>query len=98
MAKVLLLSESHEAKTYMHHCPGCGHRHRINTGRPNSLGAIWRFRGTVDNPSFHPSIKISTGERVECHYWITKGNIIYEQDSAHELKGKTVPLPDINYE
>lgn len=32
---------------------------------------------------------------LNCHCFITAGNIIFLPDSTHELKGKTVPLPDV---
>lgn len=69
-------------------------------------GVQWSFNGNVDRPSFTPSMLISTGgwKRPDgsevpkvtlCHYVMTDGVINYCADSAHELKGQAVALPDL---
>jgi len=44
-------------------------------------------------PSFEPSVVVQT--RGTCHYFIRRGEIQFLSDCYHELKGQTVPLPDI---
>ena len=45
----------------------------------------------------HPE-KIMDGQVIpafRCHYWLTAGNLHYDNDSTHALRGQVVPLPDI---
>jgi hypothetical protein len=74
----------------MHWCPGCKARHIINIEKPLPNGAKWTWDGNVDAQTFSPSINIVG----RCHYFIRSGMIEFCGDSAHELAGKTVPLPD----
>lgn len=79
---------------YGHYCPGCKSIHVIYTPR-------WSFDGNVEKPTFSPSIRIFTRaddgipEVTECHYHIRNGVIEFCGDSAHELKGQNVPLPEL---
>jgi hypothetical protein len=79
---------------FLHWCRGCGHGHVYPTPR-------WTFNGNVQNPSFTPSMRIFTPktdeqpEQTICHYFVTDGKIAYCGDSAHELKGQTLPLEPI---
>jgi hypothetical protein len=68
-------------------------------------GLKWSFNGNEERPSFSPSMHIQAGgwkrpdgsevpKRTLCHYVLTDGMINFCADSAHELTGKTVPLPD----
>ena len=90
-----------------HWCPGCNSGHEIDTEAPNASGAMWKFDGNMERPTFSPSInmKINTpdmGKHYQpdigstvCHYFITSGRIIFCGDCTHALKGQTVDLPDI---
>lgn len=95
MAKVVRANAEYESTwygvTYVHYCPGCKHKHRINVEKPNHCGAIWSFNGDMESPTFSPSINIVG----QCHYFIRNGMIEYCSDSKHELAGQIVPLPDI---
>lgn len=75
----------------VHMCPGCGHRHIINLTKPNHCGAIWSWDGNAEKPTFNPSINIVG----ICHYIIHDGMIQFMEDSKHDLRGQTVPLPDL---
>lgn len=75
----------------MHWCPGCKSRHYIDTQEPNGSGAIWRWDGNAEAPTFSPSVNIVG----QCHYFITSGQIQFCGDSQHALAGQTVPFPDI---
>lgn len=95
MPKLLRASAEYEdmwyGVTYIHYCPGCKHKHRINVEKPNEFNAVWQFDGNMESPTFSPSINIVG----QCHYFIRKGMIEFCSDSKHELAGQTVPLPDI---
>lgn len=75
----------------LHWCPGCKSRHMIATEEPFPNGAKWTWDGNVESPTFNPSINISG----RCHYFIRAGQIEFCGDSAHDLAGQTVDLPDI---
>lgn len=89
-------------------CPGCKHNHYIHTKEKNSNGAMWTFNGDFERPTFSPSLHIWYAKTDEncvplvpeqrhtvCHSFITDGMIQILADSDNELKGQTVPLPDI---
>lgn len=91
---------------YGHWCPGCNAQHEIDTEAPNSQGAMWKFDGNLESPTFSPSIhiKVNTPDMEQyqpdvastvCHYFITAGNVVFCGDCTHALAGQTVPLPDI---
>ncbi len=94
---------------YGHWCPGCKSGHEIDTEQKNSSGAIWKFDGNLERPTFAPSINGRWGTFADpnykpdpghdhsgvCHYFITAGKIIYCGDCTHALRGQTVDLPDI---
>lgn len=82
------------------YCPGCDCTHIIPAVKP--LGSVpkhWTWDMNKENPSFQPSMKISTTvkgqERVSCHFILTNGILHFCSDSAHDLAGKNVPLPAI---
>lgn len=74
---------------YLHWCPGCEQMHLINIEQPNRLGAIWKFDGNLESPTFNPSINLGY-----CHYFIHAGNITFCPDCKHQLAGQTIPMPD----
>lgn len=60
----------------------------------------WTFNGDYDKPTFKPSIHIKANPRkgkkiTICHSFITNGSIRYLGDCRHDLKNKTVELPDL---
>lgn len=90
-----------------HWCPGCRTYHRIWVNKLDNK-PVWDWNGNVEDPTFSPSIKISTFipsisgnnfspmiEYVRCHYSISNGIIIYYPDCEHELSGRSILLPDI---
>lgn len=74
-----------------YYCPGCKFLHRVNTIPEEHRGFAWAFNGDFDKPTFTPSVNFPG----KCHHVITDGIIYFCDDSAHELKGQTVPLPEI---
>jgi len=85
---------------YWHWCPACEALHGISVQQKNNSGAVWRFDGNFDRPTFSPSIRCFATEEdgsltILCHYFINSGMIQFCGDNPHELNGQTVPLPDI---
>ncbi len=81
-------------------CPGCKEAHaiRVNAPPPNKG---WTWNGSLESPTFTPSLNatVKYGEpgkpdRV-CHSFIKEGKIQFLGDCTHELKGQTVPLPEL---
>lgn len=77
-------------------CPGCDGAHHVNVSEaPNK--PRWGWNGSLDKPTFTPSIKVSyyEGDTVSgvCHSFVTDGRIQFCGDSTHALAGQTVDLP-----
>lgn len=71
----------------MFHCPGCGDDHPFDLNR-------WEWNGSMDKPTFSPSLMVNLHMPNQCHFWVTNGMILFQGDCHHQLKGKTVELPD----
>lgn len=80
------------------YCPGCRCGHSIRTG--DGPGPRWSFDGNAERPTFSPSVLVSTlakddrPARTLCHLFVRDGRIEFLTDSAHDLAGQTVDLPD----
>ncbi len=81
----------HESEV-MFFCPGCQSGHVVWVNNKNHLGAIWKFNGDFDRPTFEPSILIQSA--IRCHSFVKDGKIQFLSDCTHELAGKTVALQD----
>ena len=83
------------SKQYWFWCPGCDmwHAYRVFAGKKAGKG--WTFNGDVENPTFTPSLKVSLDVGKVCHLHLKAGRLIFLGDCYHELKGKTMDLPDI---
>lgn len=88
-----------------HWCPGCNYGHEINIEAENGEPK-WSFDGNAQAPTFKPSVHIQTNrpnhrhynadaKSSVCHYFITAGKVIFQNDCTHALKGQTVDLPDV---
>ena len=78
---------------YRFFCPGCKMDHTYYVkGRdvPN-----WKFNGNMQNPTFVPSLRVRHGKGQLCHLFMTDGKLNFLNDCTHELKGKTVDIPDL---
>ena len=72
-------------------CPGCGCGHILTiNGRRNLANATWTWNGSLDAPTFTPSVNVVG----YCHSFVRDGAIQYLADCRHSLAGQTVPLPD----
>lgn len=75
-------------------CPGCKFGHGVwVTTTCKSTGARWQWNGSMDAPSFTPSILITEGKLV-CHSHVTDGHIHFGSDCTHELAGQIIPIPE----
>ena len=78
------------------------HTFYIRQPNPNwsRLVPIWKFEGTLEKPTFTPSLKCETDfyfdgktrEKVVCHFYLTKGVFEFCGDCTHELAGQKVPM------
>lgn len=99
MAKVERIAELNETEiSYGFDCPGCGLHHQALVQAQMPGRPIWTFNGSLDRPTFHPSLKVegsNAGVPTICHFFVTDGRIQFLGDCTHSMKGKTVELPDI---
>ena len=65
-------------------CPGCNCAHGFNSR--------WEWNNDFNSPTISPSI-LSIGEK-RCHSFVKNGKIQFLNDCEHELKNKTVELPE----
>lgn len=79
-------------KLYVFHCPGCKYGHPFEVEAPNGEG--WAWNGSLDKPTFKPSLLVAKGTPTQCHSFVTDGRIQFLADSHHELAGQTVDLLD----
>jgi len=78
-------SPSPEHYAWSFWCPGCECEHGVDKR--------WHFNGDLAAPTLMPSIMIKSQGAV-CHSIVRQGRIQFFLDSTHELRGKTVDLPD----
>jgi hypothetical protein len=94
MSKIALLNIKSETITeYVFFCPGCGYAHwvRTNGPRPN-----WQWNGSLETPTFSPSILINpSNPKGRCHSFVENGRIRFLPDCHHKLAGMTVDLPEL---
>ena len=74
-------------------CPGCKYLHQIDSR--------WGFNGSLEKPTFTPSLLLrelkgppGARDQVRCHSFIKEGKIQFLNDCGHDLKGKTVEIPN----
>ena len=79
---------------FLFFCPGCKCHHGVWTTEKNMNKVIWQFNGDLQKPTVSPSILVRWADNV-CHSFIKSGMIEFLSDCTHELKGTTVPLPQI---
>ncbi|HEX9972283.1 MAG TPA: DUF6527 family protein [bacterium] len=91
------LSTIDDRNGFSFQCPGCGCAHFIQTNK--NFKPCWGFNGNIDKPTVSPSILVRSGyidqvPKLICHSFIKDGKIQFLGDCTHELKGKTVDLPE----
>ena len=71
-----------------HWCPGCECLHVIP---PEG----WTRTGPDELPTYAPSfLQYPTHKHGRCHYLIQGGNLVFQPDCAHSLRG-LVAMPDV---
>lgn len=73
-------------------CFGCDGAHSVTED--------WGFNGDIEKPTLVSSVLVtgpSSRPSYRCHSLIKDGYITFLEDCSHELKGKTVLLPDYQY-
>lgn len=91
-AKLHLFVDTADEKMLMFECPGCGCGHWI---RVRGKEPCWQWNGSMDKPTFGPSILVFADEPDRrCHSYVKDGQIEFLSDSYHKLAGSTVDLPN----
>lgn len=58
---------------------------------------IWTFNGSMELPTFSPSLLMCPDEPSRrCHSFVRDGKIQFLDDCFHKLKGQTVEIPDVD--
>lgn len=94
MAKIRKVQQRKNTWQYHFVCPGCNCEHVFDDR--------WQFNQDFDNPTILPSFlqKGFLGFKDEkpfygtCHSFIKNGEIQFLNDCSHNLRGKTVKLPE----
>ena len=79
------------------HCPGCKYGHAVTVnGRPfPSTGATWTWNGSMELPTFAPSLLIFANDPAQrCHSFVREGRIQFLDDCHHTLANQTIEIPD----
>jgi hypothetical protein len=82
---------------YLFQCPGCGFCHQVFVKNVGG-NPVWGWNGSLEKPTFTPSIKTwwdTPTQRHVCHSFVTDGNIQFLEDCTHDLRGRTVELPEV---
>lgn len=86
-----------KAEAYVFACPGCEHDHVyvVKSGEKVYVGAPeWSWNGSMESPSFEPSLLNTRSDGKRCHLYLRNGMIEYCGDCTHALAGKSVPCPE----
>ena len=95
MSKAKVFSTSDGGRSVWIEWPGCGYTHAFKLDVPQENGAIWKWNGDTERPTFTPSMLVNAHhESSRCHSFVTDGKIQFLSDCWHPLKGQTVELPD----
>lgn len=82
---------------YIFNCPGCGYAHMVTVKGEGVVGGrpLWDWNGSLDKPTFSPSILVEPQRpKNRCHSYIKGGMIQFLPDCHHDLKGQTVEIPE----
>ena len=77
-------------------CPGCEDCHQFQVGG-NADGPKWVWNGSLDLPTFSPSLLVRYGEGPgdkRCHSFVREGRIEFLGDCSHKFAGQTVDIPE----
>lgn len=85
--KIFHMGANERGEVYAFHCPGCQYGHAYEVPR-------WTWNGSMDKPTFTPSLLVWEGHPSQCHLNMSDGVIFYHGNSHHALAGKSVECPD----
>lgn len=79
------LEKGHDdSPDFLFWCPGCKCGHGVWTTRPNNTrGAMWKFDGNMDRPTFQPSLLIKE-EWDDCSKVPEEGWTEWKEDPRHK--------------
>lgn len=80
---------------YSFPCPGCRLNHFFPTAISDAEGRRWVFNGNLSHPTFVPSQKIEYDVDGVCHLNVTLGHLDFYDDCTHRLRGRVVPMVEI---
>lgn len=79
-------------------CPGCKSPHMVTVyleGQPKPLPVAWTWNGNHESPTFGPSVNVNPNyPKKQCHFFVVNGQIRYQMDCWHDLRGTIADLPD----
>ena len=76
-------------------CPGCRYYHSFTIERQTH--PVWTWNGSMEKPTFSPSLLVGPGTKSQCHSFVVDGKIEYLGDCWHELRGQTVDMQEIDW-
>jgi hypothetical protein len=87
------------------YCPGCDRPHAVNVQQPPSrdhLEPVWQWNGDLYLPTLYPSVGVRwthgpTFLERRCHLFVRAGQAEFLADCTHELAGRTVSLPTMEW-
>lgn len=101
MSTIKIMAEEVETdggKGLVFFCPGCKYYHsfRIKHGDDTNK-PVWNWNGDMEKPTFSPSLLVNGMTDQRCHSFVNNGQIQYLDDCWHELRGKTIDIPEIEW-
>jgi len=110
-ARVKATPDSDLGESYWFWCEPCGTNHSYRTkNAKGESGPTWTFNGDMEKPTFMSSLLVRSVRPRDgkinpdwsfdpvdwvCHLFVVSGQIQYCGDCTHDLRGRTVPLPDL---
>ena len=96
MAKIIEIRDGNgDGKLFVFFCPGCRCDHLFHTGGDVKSHCQWAWNGSVDKPTFTPSLLVFGSDPTKrCHSFVADGRIQFLGDSHHALKGQTMEIPE----
>lgn len=81
---------------YIFYCKACKHHHAVWTSEYQANHPFWDFNGSMESPTFKPSLLIKSGDGSQiCHFFIENGKIRYLNDCTHDLHNQTIEMEDV---
>lgn len=88
------LANTTDRQEYVFFCPGCRGYHSFITSRGDG-GPLWKWNGSLELPTFSPSLLVRPGTNYQCHLFVKNGQIEYLGDCYHDLKGTVVAMIEV---